>query len=340
MAELINERNATSERGAARGLEWDDLTEVLKRMFSKMDTYTLNKQAWAAEGIIPFDRRVAVQLAVEELDVQELEIRKNMMSTYVPRSPIQAATPQAQVKHKYILPKVNDRNQKTLKTAIGNLFEIESLRERFSELVECEDPDEGQALNMLSEVLEKFENIKLKVEGWCSGEARVPRASDLWDVPGGITSDAALALMRTAAANTQQPAQRPAGPRGPHGGNLEAEMANGDHILSDLLAQVPNQPNWRDLDRQSLLALYTRLFERWYPCQASIKFLKQELQRVIPVELEGLYEQEENVLQDETMSPSYNISEGDVTWGEFEDDSSPRVADMSIVNHAEHDESM
>jgi hypothetical protein len=93
-------------------------------------------------------------------------------------------------------------------------------------------------------------------------------------------------------------------------------------------------------DRACWLCTLTRLFERWYPSQASIKFLKQELQRVIPVELEGVYEQEENVLQDETMSPSYNISEGDVTWGEFEDDSSPRVADMSIVNHAEHDESM
>ena len=42
---------------------------------------------------------------------------------------------------------------------------------------------------------------------------------------------------------------------------------------------------------------------------------------------------------DETMSPSYNISEGD-TWGAFDDDSSLRVVDMSTVNHAEHDESM
>ena len=49
-----------------RELVWTDISDVLQRTISKIDALTLNREAWAADGLIPFDRRVAVGLAAAE----------------------------------------------------------------------------------------------------------------------------------------------------------------------------------------------------------------------------------------------------------------------------------
>ena len=51
-----------------RELVWTDISEVLQRKIKTINAFKLNREAWAADGLIPFDRRVAVTLAAYELN--------------------------------------------------------------------------------------------------------------------------------------------------------------------------------------------------------------------------------------------------------------------------------
>jgi len=70
--ELTPLRNAdVDDNGVLRELVWTDISEVLRMTFKGIDALKLNREAWAADDVIPFDRRVAVQLAVDEAEQAE-----------------------------------------------------------------------------------------------------------------------------------------------------------------------------------------------------------------------------------------------------------------------------
>ena len=55
-----------------RELVWTDISEVLQMTMKRINNaLKLNREAWAADGLIPFDRRVAVGLAAAEADEAE-----------------------------------------------------------------------------------------------------------------------------------------------------------------------------------------------------------------------------------------------------------------------------
>ena len=59
---------------------WTDISEVLQRTMAKIDALKLNREAWAADGLIPFDRRVAMTLAADEAEHAEDTAERLMRS--------------------------------------------------------------------------------------------------------------------------------------------------------------------------------------------------------------------------------------------------------------------
>lgn len=145
--------------------------------------------------------------------------------------------------------------------------------------------------------------------------------------------------MQTTVATTQQPAQRPAVLRGPRDGNLQAEMAKKEiaYYAISWLKFRSNLIGAASTDRAcrlcTLIFSNSGIPSKFHSEDSESGWKRHSGQVARSLRTRGEY------MLDETMSPSYNISEGD-TWGAFDDDSSLRVVDMSTVNHAEHDESM
>ena len=71
--------------------------------------------------------------------------------------------------------------------------------DRFDALVEAgtfQDPAERQ---FIEEVIASHTRSRDTIEEWLKVNPRIPRASDLWDLPGGLCGAAALRLMRAVA---------------------------------------------------------------------------------------------------------------------------------------------
>ena len=64
--ELTEHLNAdVDNNGVLRELVWTDISEVLQRKIKIINAFKLNREAWAADGLIPFDRCVAVTLGAD-----------------------------------------------------------------------------------------------------------------------------------------------------------------------------------------------------------------------------------------------------------------------------------
>ena len=62
---------------------WTDISEVLQMTMKRINALKLNRAAWAADGLIPFDRRVAVGLAAAEADEAEDASERLMRSVCI-----------------------------------------------------------------------------------------------------------------------------------------------------------------------------------------------------------------------------------------------------------------
>ena len=117
--ELVNERNATTgDNSLLHDLDWRDICEALRRTFSRLDVLSLNKGAWAADGLIPFDRRVSVQLAIVEAERAE-EAERLIHSLTTSSEPArQDASELVAMAPRHILPRITAHATKSLREAL------------------------------------------------------------------------------------------------------------------------------------------------------------------------------------------------------------------------------
>jgi len=157
--------------------------------------------------------------------------------------------------------------------------------DRFDALVEggkFQDPAERQ---FVQEVITSHTSSRDTVEEWLKVNPRIPRASDLWDLPGGLCGAAALRLMHTVDVPTEsRPQQRRdgrRGPRGPHGGNLSDVREEGLAIVSDILNTPHDERDYRTLTKANLEKTCVLLTGEWYPAQQSHAWFVRELDPLI-----------------------------------------------------------
>ena len=229
-------RNAdVDDNSVLRELVWTDISEVLRMTFERIDALELNREAWAADGDIPFARRVAVQLAADEAEQAEDAAERLIRAVSIDPTTHQRGENENALSTRHILPRSNAKTQKSLRSAVDGLDEVTALAERFDALLE-----EGKFLDpadcqFVEQVIAVHTRSRDSIEEWLESKPRVPRASDLWDLPGGLCGAAALRLRTVQAPAEARPqSQRDGrhGARGPRDGNFDDVRGEGEVILN------------------------------------------------------------------------------------------------------------
>ena len=105
----------------------------------------------------------------------------------------------------------------------------------------------------MQEVIPSHTSPRDAIEEWLKVNPLIPRASDVWDLPGGLCSAAALRLMRAVGvpveARPQQRRDGRRGPRRPRDGNLDGVCEEGLAIVSDLLTTPYDERDYRTLTK-------------------------------------------------------------------------------------------
>ena len=346
MDELVAERNASTEDNhLLQELVWTDIPEVLRNTFARLNVSKLNLDAWAAEGVIPFDRRIAVQLALDEAEQAEAIAERMIRSLTVSRVPvIRDENALNTLSSRYLLPRFSLKAQNSLRASLRGLDDAATLQPRFDALVEQGKFADATEHDFVVEALEKLSHTRENIESWLSTSARTPRASDVWDLPGGLCGEAALRLMRAARdANEQRQQQRPDDrrrARGPRGGSLEEYSIAGDAIMSDLLSKPPGERDYRTLAKKDLEKLYVLLVNDWFPAQMSRAWFVEVLKELIEAQYPEVLFMEAPEPEIQPGSPMSQL--GDVTESESlgepdADNASEAAADVSMAERSMSD---
>ena len=174
---------------------------------------------------------------------------------------------------RYIVPRTSAKVQNSLRLAVDGLDEVTARADRFDAPVKegkFQDPAERQ---FVREVIPSHTSPRDTIEEWLKVNPPIPRSSDIWDLPGGLCSAAALRLMCAVGvpveARPQQRRDGRHGPRGPRDGNLDEVCEEGLAIVSDLLDAPYDECDFRTLRKANLEKLYVLLTGEWYPAQQS-----------------------------------------------------------------------
>ena len=186
------------------------------------------------------------------------------------------------------------------------------------------------------------------IDDWLSTNPRVPRAADLWDLPGGLCGAAALTKLRTARVSAEaRPQVRPQqqndgrrGPRGPRGGNLDETRDEGEAVVNALLGKPPGERDWRAVPKADLEKLYVFVMGEWYPAQQSHAWFVEALEDQIAEQYPDLLPQdasESDRLPGSPMSPIIDAV-GDVSFADANVEDSPAAnADVSMNDRSMDD---
>ena len=290
MADCVDEltalRNADVDDNAClQELAWKDIVEALRMTFDRMDVVYLNRKAWATDGVIPFDRRVAVQLAVCEAEQAEDAAERLFRSISIESRPHQRSVNTNRLNVRHITPRTSARAQSSLRSAIDRLDNATTFAEQFDACVEDGKFPDPTARQFVRNVIDSYTRSRDTMEEWLKSNPRIPRASDLWDLPGGLCGEAALSLLRSARTATEaRPQQRRngrRGARGPRGGNLDDVRNEGLAVVGVLLNKPPGQRDYRVLTREELEKMYVLATGEWYPAQMSHAWFVDALEPLI-----------------------------------------------------------
>ena len=103
----------------------------------RINALKLNREGLAADGLIPFDRRVAVAFAAAEADEAEDAAERLMRTISIdPRGTEDSATEET-LSARHILPRFSAKAQNSLRSVVDSLDEVTVHADRFDALVEA-----------------------------------------------------------------------------------------------------------------------------------------------------------------------------------------------------------
>lgn len=330
---LVREKNQGANAQWAVPLEYDDLPEVLVKTFRSLNVGRLIRSSWANDGVMPFDRRVAIQLAVDEAERFEVQNRINLMISDADRTMSRTQTLSKHV----LLTKLAQSVKKKLQTVVDECDKVDALEEKLQQLAVDPRATRDDAMNLAGECIDVLRDARDAATTFMTSNAKIPRASHLWDCPGGLTGEQSVALLTRSQSAANEPAQRRTGRMGRPVRDLEGKIEAAVRLMGDLMADIPREERVLNrFNREQLRALYLVCY-REQPNQGMTKpVLKAALERELPIQYpEFLFD--ETIVAEEVApraesgenSDSEERSFDDVTFDDASA-STPRSTSMSM----------
>lgn len=282
---------------------------------------------------MPFDRRVAIQLAVDEAERFEAQNRINLMISDTDRAMSRTQTLQKSV----LLTRLSQAVKKKLQTAVDECDKVDALEEKLQRLTVDPRAMRDDAMDLAGECIDVLRDARDAMTSFMASNAKIPRASQLWDCPGGLTGEQALALMTRSQSAANEPAQRRTGRIGRPVRDLEGRIEAAQRHMDDLMASIPRENRVLDrFSRDELRSLYLVCYQE-QPNQGMTKpVLKAALETELPIQYpeflyDAMFAAEEVAPRVESgeNSDSEERSFGDVTFDDASA-STPRSTSMSM----------
>ena len=330
---LIREKNQGANARWAVPLEYDDLPEVLVKTFRTPNVGKLIRRSWANDGVMPFDRRVAIQLAVDEAERFEAQNRINLMISDTDRAMSRTQTLQKSV----LLTKLSQAVKKNLQSAVDECDKVEELEEKLQQLAVDPQAMRDDAMDLAGECIDVLRDARDAMTSFMASNAKIPRASHLWDCPGGLTGEQALALMTRSQSAANESAQRRTGRIGRPVRDLEGRIEAAQRHMDDLMATIPRENRVLDrFSRDELRSLYLVCYQEQPNQTMNKQVLKDALESELPIQYpdflyDAMFAAEEVAPRAESgeISDSEERSFGDVTFDDASA-STPRSTSMSM----------
>jgi len=316
---MLSERQANTEDNSYVQLTQKDTAEALRRCFDALSINSLIRSSWANDGVMPFDRRIAFQLFVQEEEAKDIDREHIFSDNQVALGRNLPTLKVGGVIESFLIPNPSIKAKKSLEKAIQKFSGLDDIEDKFKEMQRGENVNDDEAMTLLGTALEELKKIKEGLLGFLDTTARAPRPPDLWDLKGGANGEQAMMLLNRSvtAASGQGQGQ---GQRGRPVANLDERVASAHDAFNGILNDLRRHKQLERLSRDQLVTCFLHIFERpphvGMKKNAMVEALKPEFETSYP---EYMFENE---------SESEDVVE---TQGEEDDVDDGREIDLNLL---------
>lgn len=205
-SEMLTEKNLGRAPENVVGLDTTDFPDYIARVMASCDHNALIKRAWEKDGLIPWTRCVETEVRTKETGLACLPASGASTAPASNPAIAQASTSkgchQCELRITFneytivAIPKVTETLRKLLARAMQGAQLNPPTREAFLAEAQRDEPDIPKLLDIHLKIVDQFEQLYNAVHGFVRDGAGIPRAGDVYDIKGGLTSDAAMERVR------------------------------------------------------------------------------------------------------------------------------------------------
>jgi len=133
-------------------------------------------------------------------------------------------------------------------------------REAFLAEAQRDEPDVAKLLDIHLKTVDQFEQLYTAVHGFVRDAARIPRAGDVYDIKGGLTSDAALERLRLGKENVARKQEMAQTNREAKRKKFDIEYETALEVFAAKKAELASEDDLNELTKSVLSQIYLAIF--------------------------------------------------------------------------------
>ena len=266
------EKNQDRRARNCVGLTMADFPKYLGRVLGEVQQNDLNVKAWAKDGLIPFTRSVETEVREAEEAREVLRARGASTAPAGAAALDTQATPEEPHQRELrvlvtdgvpvAVPKETQKARKRLARAVNTVSLDVANPAEFHEEAANANPDMTKLKAMYDRTVANFNELRAAVVKFVEGSAGIARASDLFDVPGGLTSDAAIGRIQLGTTRADLSVRSRENVRNLNKKKFEREFRAAQEVLAAESSKNLSEEAFLKLSRPTLRSLYLALLQK------------------------------------------------------------------------------
>ena len=274
-SEMLTEKNLGRAPENVVGLDTTDFPDYIARVMASCDHNALIKRAWEKDGLIPWTRCVETEVRTKETGLARL--LASGASTAPASNPAIAQASTSKGCHQrelritvnentpVVIPKVTETSRKLLARAMQGVQLNPPTREAFLAEAQRDEPDIPKLLDIYLKTVDQFEQLYDAVHGFVRDGAGIPRAGDVYDIKGGLTSDAAMERVRLGKENVARKQEVAQTNRETKRKKFDIEYETALEVFEEKKAELASEDDLNELTKSVLSQIHLAIFGRRAP---------------------------------------------------------------------------